>query len=154
MPAYFVWRNPALLPPAVGLSLVGFLLLSPAFGVQYAVWPLAGAYLIGFTSATLYNLTAGAMLVAIYNRWSGGLPWDHARASKYTVTEVLIGMVAWAALLLVAVIGIRMMISMVRGQHSGGVDRALLARPSAKSRPRQDSYDVARNVGSAPPDGS
>ncbi len=114
VPAYFVWRRPSLLAPAVGLSLAAFLLLSPAFGVQYAVWPLAGAYLIGFTSATLYNFAAGAMLFAIYNGWNGGLPWNRARATRYTPTEVLIGMAAWGALLLVTVIGVRMLISMTR----------------------------------------
>ena len=109
VPAYFVWRRPGVLAPAVGLSLVGFLLLSPAFGVQYAVWPVAGAYLIGFTSATLYNLSAGVMLFVIYNRWSDGLPWNIAHANKFTPTEVILGMIAWTALLVVAVVGIRVM---------------------------------------------
>lgn len=102
VPAYFVWRRPALLASAVGLSLVGFLLLSPAFGVQYTVWPLAAAYLIGFTTATLYNLAAGTMLFLIYDRWSRGLPWYYAGGSKFVPTEVAVGMIAWVALLLVA----------------------------------------------------
>jgi hypothetical protein len=107
LPAYFVRRRPTVLPAAVGLSLGLFLLLSPAFGVQYAVWPVAGAYLINLAAATVYNLTAGVMLIAIYNRWSGGLPWDRAHATPYTLTEVVLGIIAWAALLLVAVTGVR-----------------------------------------------
>lgn len=107
LPAYVVWRRPTVLPAAVGLSLAGFLLLSPAFGMQYAVWPLAGVYLINLAYATIYNLTAGAMLIAIYNRWSGGLPWDRAHASPYNHTEVVLGIMAWAALLLITITGIR-----------------------------------------------
>ncbi|MET3806174.1 hypothetical protein ABIB25_003183 [Nakamurella sp. UYEF19] len=124
-PAYLVWRRPWVLPGAVGLSLVGFLLLSPAFGVQYAVWPLAGAYLIGFASATAYNMSAGLMLVAIYNRWSHGLPWDRAQASKYTPTEVFYGMLAWVALLWVAVVGVRTMLTSERPEPA--------AQPRTKS---------------------
>ena len=103
VPAIFVWRNPDLLAPVIGLSLSAFLLLSPAFGVQYAAWPAAASYLIGLTAATLYNLTAGIMLFVIYDRWSGGLPWTHAvtHASKFLDREVALGIVAWCALLVV-----------------------------------------------------
>lgn len=103
VPAVFVWRRPELLSAAVGLSLASFLLLSPAFGVQYAAWPVAGAYLVSFAPATLYNAAAGTMLFVIYDRWSGGLPWNRANASGFTDSEVAIGIAAWCALLLVVV---------------------------------------------------
>lgn len=109
LPALAVLRHPDRLAPAVGLSLSAFLLLSPAFGVQYAAWPAAVSYLIGLSTATLYNLAAGTMLFLIYNRWSGGLPWTmaHRHASAFTNTEVAVGIVAWCALLLVVVAGAR-----------------------------------------------
>lgn len=101
VPAALVWRRPDLLSTAVGLSLAAFLLLSPAFGVQYAAWPLAVGYLVSLVPATLYNAAASAMLFAIYNRWSGGLPWNRANANKFTDSEVGIGIAAWCALLVV-----------------------------------------------------
>jgi hypothetical protein len=106
-PAFFVQRHPDRLAPAVGMSLSAFLLLSPAFGVQYAAWPAAVSYLIGLTTATLYNLAAGTMLFLIYNRWSGGLPWtrEPTHASKFLDNEVAVGIIAWCALLLVVAVG-------------------------------------------------
>jgi hypothetical protein len=109
VPAYFVWRRPSVLAPAVGLSLVAFLMLSPAFGVQYTVWPVAGAYLISFSSATLYNLSAGWMTFAIYNAWNGGLPWYRGHSLKYSDNQVAIGLLAWVALVLLTVQGVRML---------------------------------------------
>lgn len=137
VPAAFVWRRPDLLSAAVGLSLASFLLLSPAFGVQYAAWPLAGAYLIAFVPATLYNAAAGTMLFVIYNRWSGGLPWNRANASGFTDSEVAIGIAAWCALLLVVVAGAWKMAVAVRrsppSRPTGAAQRRGI--PSALSRP-------------------
>ena len=48
VPAVLVWRRPAKVAAAVGLALVGFLFLSPAFGTQYLVWALGAAYLLSF----------------------------------------------------------------------------------------------------------
>lgn len=127
VPAWFVWRRPDALPTAVALSLVGFLLLSPAFGVQYTVWPLASAYLVGFRSATFYNVSAGAMVMAIYTRWSGGIHWDRGHASGYTVFEVILGQVAWVALGLVAVLGVRSLIRPRSGMLEDPVGRSVRA---------------------------
>src|SRR5258708_30932165 len=74
------WRRDASLP-AIGLSLALFLLLSPAFGTQYLAWPLAAAYLIDLGAATLYNLSAGALLAEVYNRWNAGRPSAGASAN-------------------------------------------------------------------------
>ncbi len=121
-PAYFVWRRPSTLAPAVGLALVGFLVLSPAFGIQYTVWPLAGAYLIGVGTATAYNLAAGWMTFAIYDAWNGGLPWNIGHSTRYTPGQVGIGLVAWAALLAVAVQGVYVLVSRVRRSARTEVD--------------------------------
>jgi hypothetical protein len=113
VPAVLVWQRPQSVAPAIALSLSVFLLLSPAFGVQYAAWPAAGSYLIGLGTATLYNLAAGAMLFVIYDRWSGGLPWTmaHTHASKFLDNEVALGLAAWFALLLVVVVGSRRLVA-------------------------------------------
>ena len=44
LPAALVWRRPRSFVPAVGLSLVLFLLLCTTFGTQYLSWALAAAY--------------------------------------------------------------------------------------------------------------
>ena len=143
-PAWFVWRRPDTLAPAVGLSLAAFLLLSPAFGVQYAAWPIAGSYLIGLGVATLYNVAAGAMLFAIYNRWSGGLPWYGGHASKYVDSEVALGIAAWTALLLVVVTGMWRLIADVRSADPRpGATRT--ARSSARSARRVRPRGGARS---------
>jgi hypothetical protein len=137
VPAAFVWRRPELLSTAVGLSLAAFLLLSPAFGVQYAAWPVAGAYLVALVPATLYNAAAGVMLFAIYNRWSGGLPWNRADASGFTDSEVAIGLVAWCMLLFVVVAAGWKMATAVRrpppARPTGAAERRGI--PRALSRP-------------------
>jgi len=129
VPAVCVWRRPAVLAPAVGLSLVGFLLLSPAFGIQYTVWPLAAGYLIGFGSATLYNVAAGWMTIAIYNGWNGGLPWDVGHPAPFTSGEVTVGIVAWGALLLVTANGVQVIITSFRAR-AVGLDLPLTSRAS------------------------
>ena len=139
VPAAFVWRRPDLLSTAVGLSLAAFLLLSPAFGVQYAAWPVAVGYLISLVPATVYNAAAGTMLVAIYDRWSGGLPWDRANANKFTDTEVAIGIVAWCGLLLVVVTAVWKMVAAVR--------EPLPARPTGAAQRRTGSSVISRAAG-------
>ncbi len=100
------WRRDAALP-AIGLSLALFLLLSPAFATQYMAWPLAAAYLIDLGAATVYNLSAGALLAEVYNRWNGGLPWDVARSRPLLPKEIAALAVVWALLLLVVIVGLR-----------------------------------------------
>jgi 4-amino-4-deoxy-L-arabinose transferase-like glycosyltransferase len=128
------WRRDAALP-AIGLSLALFLLLSPAFGTQYLAWPLAAGYLIDFWAATAYNLVAGATLAAIYNRWSGGLPWNVAHATPLRPGEISLLAVIWTLLLLLVIDGLRRI-----GQSAGktAVARAAGAagfEPSAVREP-------------------
>ncbi|SDP39193.1 Dolichyl-phosphate-mannose-protein mannosyltransferase [Nakamurella panacisegetis] len=136
LPAYFVWRRPSVVAPAVGLSLVAFLMLSPAFGVQYTVWPVAGAYLIGFGSATFYNLSAGWMTFAIYNAWNGGLPWYRGHSLKYSDNQVAIGLLAWVALVLLCVEGLRTLTGRLRTPADGPPAVTFLPRPSKAARRR------------------
>jgi hypothetical protein len=58
IPAALGWQKPRLAMESVAMSLVSFLVLSPAFGVQYLSWVVAAAYLLDFWSATLYNVLA------------------------------------------------------------------------------------------------
>ena len=110
VPAVLVWRRPTSFVPAVGLSLVLFLLLSPAFGMQYLSWSLAAAYLVGTIPATAYNLAASVFVLNVYSRWSGGgAPWDwYEGVAKFPDTWALrLMVVSWLALAWVAVAGLR-----------------------------------------------
>ena len=43
IPATLAWRRPKLIMESVAMSMVAFLILSPAFGVQYLAWAVAAA---------------------------------------------------------------------------------------------------------------
>lgn len=107
LPALFVWRRPEAVVEGVGVALVGVLLLSPAFGTQYLVWAAAASLLLGLRIGAAYNLLAGALLIVVYTRWNGGLPWDGGRATQFTAGESAFGEVAWAVLLLGSWHGLR-----------------------------------------------
>jgi hypothetical protein len=137
VPAVAVWRKPRLVAEAVGLAMAAFLLLSPAFGVQYLVWPLVFCYLVTFWSATAYNLLAGAWLVNVYStHWSGGFLWyaAHAPAGGFTFLERVSVAVVWGALLVVVCQGVWRMASTIRRCSSSGAMGSLswrmLLRPS------------------------
>jgi 4-amino-4-deoxy-L-arabinose transferase-like glycosyltransferase len=110
-PAALVWRRPAMAAEAVGLCLVSFLFLSPAFGCQYLVWAMAAAYLINFGWATAYNLGAGLVLFKIYTRWAHGFPWNHADYWGLVGVELIGALLLWACLGIVAVLGVRRILS-------------------------------------------
>jgi Dolichyl-phosphate-mannose-protein mannosyltransferase len=108
--ATVVWRKPGAVVPAVGLSLVLFLLLAPAFGMQYLAWPLAGAYLIDTRAATGYNIAASIFVISVYDHWDHAPPWNWYRATGAPLTspELALMTLTWAALAAVAVIGLRL----------------------------------------------
>lgn len=109
LPVLFLWRRPDALGPAVGLALALFLLLSPAFGMQYLVWPLAAAYLVNFWAATVYNVVAGGFVVVAYDRWNSAYPWNWnvAQAVPFdSPRPFFMAVVTWQALAAVVVTGL------------------------------------------------
>jgi 4-amino-4-deoxy-L-arabinose transferase-like glycosyltransferase len=114
VPAALVWRRPAMAAEAVGLSLVAFLFLSPAFGCQYLVWAMAAAYLLDFGWATAYNLGAGLVLFKIYTRWAHGFPWNHADYWGLVGIELIGALLLWGCLGVLAVLGVRRILSSER----------------------------------------
>ncbi|MDQ1691889.1 MAG: hypothetical protein QOD87_1997 [Pseudonocardiales bacterium] len=122
-PAALVWQRGDQAVEAACWSLTSFLLLSPAFGVQYLAWAAAPAFLLDVGVATAYNVLAGLFLLQVYNRWSGGFPWHAmARGRPFTSGEVAFGLVVWATLILLTVI------SALRF-------RLLLGRPASEATP-------------------
>ena len=112
--AYWAWRRPEDLPAAVGLSLVTFLTLSPAFGPQYLVWPLAAGTLLSPVVAAVYSVVAGTVLVVFYTQWSGGFPWDWAHPQRSTRSDLILLLGAWLVLVAWSVVGLRRLAGAVR----------------------------------------
>jgi 4-amino-4-deoxy-L-arabinose transferase-like glycosyltransferase len=127
--AAVAWRRSDALVPAVGLSLVLFLLLSSAFAMQYLAWPLAGAYLIDTWTATGYNVAASIFIVVVYDHWNRALPWDwhEGRADSFRPREFVLMVVTWVALAAVGLVGL----SLLRGRHAD--------QPRASARPSSAS---------------
>jgi hypothetical protein len=109
--AAVAWRRPDAVVPAAGLSLVLFLLLSPAFGMQYLAWPLAAAYLIDTVAATAYNIVASVWVLVVYSHWSDGPPWHWyvAWAVPFTSRELVLMALTWVALAAVGLTGLRLL---------------------------------------------
>ena len=116
IPAALTWRCRRLAMESVAMSLVAFLILSPAFGVQYLAWAVAAAYLLDLWSATLYNVLGGLVLYRIYDHWNDGLPWfQMAKGKLFTPNEVFLAALLWALLIAVLVRGAHRAISSGNG---------------------------------------
>jgi hypothetical protein len=108
LPALLVWRRPDQLGAAVGLSFATFLLLSPAFGMQYLVWPLAGAFLVNFWAASIYTVFVSAFIVHVYSWWNRARPWNwyEAKARVFRPEDLNMAFIAWTILLAVVITGL------------------------------------------------
>lgn len=112
IPAALTWQRPKLAMESMAMSLVAFLVLSPAFGVQYLAWAVAAAYLLDFWSATLYNVLGGLLLFQIYSYWNGGVPWPlRAKGQFFTPLQVAVAALLWAVLVAVIIRGAHRAIS-------------------------------------------
>ena len=98
IPVLIIWRRPQHVSAGVFLSLSLLLFVTPGFGTQYLVWGAVGTLLADFDGGVLYNSLAGLLVMVVYTRWSGTLPWDRAIASTFTSGERLIALAAWLAL--------------------------------------------------------
>jgi hypothetical protein len=109
----------------LGLTLTSFLLLTPAFGMQYLAWALAPAVLVSVPAAWAYNVAASALVLAVYSHWSGAPPWrwHQAWGMPFTPGQLQLMFLAWACLLLVVLAGVRdqvlRMVTMSRRSEGG-----------------------------------
>jgi hypothetical protein len=91
-----------------GLALAAFLVLSPAFGMQYLVWPLAASYLLGLRYATAYNVAGSAFALTVYSLWNHAWPgaWGEARSFLFPDYLLPVVLLTWLALLAVVIGGL------------------------------------------------
>jgi hypothetical protein len=129
VPAVLVLRRPWLVVEASALALVGLLVLSPAFAMQYLVWAAVPAYFLSFAGATAFNFFGGFLLIEIYNRASGGFPWYHIKLlDNITSAEQVALLGVWMSLLVVMGAGIS---RIVRTRRPPTVARAQSRPPAA-----------------------
>jgi Dolichyl-phosphate-mannose-protein mannosyltransferase len=112
--AFWAWRRPDDLPAAVGLSLVTFLTLSPAFAPQYLAWPVAAGVLLSPVFAGVYSGVAGTVLFVRYTEWSHGFPWDRAHPRPATKPDLVLLFAAWLVLVGWSAVGVRRFVSAAR----------------------------------------
>ncbi len=107
IPAVLVLWRPWLAVEASALALVGLLVLSHAFAMQYLVWAAVPAYLLTFAGATAFNFFGGFLLIEIYNRASGGYPWYQTKLlNSLTSAEQVALLCVWMTLVVVMIAGI------------------------------------------------
>jgi hypothetical protein len=110
VPALGVWRRPQTVVIGTALTLTAFMALTPAFAVQYLAWAAAASCLISIWGGLAYNLFAGALLLHVYDRWSGDRFFATfstvAHYRPLTPNEVILGMFPWGVLILTVVGGL------------------------------------------------
>ena len=105
--ALWAWRRPERGYAALALSLVSFLVLTPAWATQYLVWPVVFGHLWQRRWVLSYTAAATAVLGYTYTRWSGRFPWDWAHPRPADRATVLLGLVAWLVLVAWSLRGLR-----------------------------------------------
>jgi glycosyl transferase family 87 len=111
LPAIIAWRRPSVFAPAAaGTAMAMFLLLSPAFGMQYLVWPLAMAYFVNSWAATVYNAAVSVFVLVVYSYWNDAPPWDwwEGDGLVFRTQDMVLMVICWVALAAVVVIGLSM----------------------------------------------
>ena len=140
VPAVLVWTRPRAAMECVALSLIAFLVLSPAFGVQYVAWAAAATLVLRARIALVYNILGGLFLFAVYADWNHGLDWSGvANGQPFRPIEVIAGGVLWAILVMVVFIGLRRVLTAGAGEVGDQsqlrplVGKAFAAGPNAGS---------------------
>jgi hypothetical protein len=123
LPAFLTWKRPGYAVEASAVALIGFLVLSPGFATQYIAWFVAPAYLVSLGWATAANMLASGLLLEVYTRWNGGVPWNVARSSWFTAGEAAAAFAIWLVLLVIVVVGLRH--SSEQSSSEASTDRAL-----------------------------
>ena len=107
-PAALAWLRPRAAMECVAVSLIAFLVLSPAFGVQYLAWAALASVLLAPRLALAYNLLGGLFLFALYADWNHGLDWSGiAKGQPFRPIEAIAAGVLWAILAVLVLLGTR-----------------------------------------------
>ena len=146
LPAILLVRRPQEAGTAAGLSFVLFLLLTPAFGMQYLSWAVAGSYLVSTWAASAYNLFGSLLMVVVYDNWNVAYPWDWnvGPGKAFRAKELFLEFPAWISLLCVAVVGLRMVL-----RRDDEPAHSSQAAEQASKHPRGGEHMAARERNAA-----
>jgi hypothetical protein len=89
----------------ISVILLLFLLLTPAFGVQYLAWPVPFILSLELGWVVLYYVSAGAFLFLIYEYWSGG-HWYFAESHvqpSWNRISIIIAYFCWGLIALLLI---------------------------------------------------
>lgn len=93
----------------VGLSLVAFLVLSSAFGMQYLAWAVAAVFVVHARAAWGYWSAASVLAYVVYSHWNADQPfwrWEYGDAKPLSETELLLMALTWLSLAVVLLAGV------------------------------------------------
>lgn len=94
----------------IGLTFLLFLALTPSYGVQYLVWPVAFlSFLLSFRTAIALIAVLSAYVFLTYTIWSGGFPWWYADSIRYSPLKYVIllaGIPVWFCIIAATVNGV------------------------------------------------
>jgi len=91
----FFWRYRTPLPAMIGTGLLTMNFFSPAFGVQYLVWPLPFLlFALPRKLAYALNVALSLFLFATYTIWAREFPWWFANAAAPNPLQPLVAVFA------------------------------------------------------------
>lgn len=104
---------------AVCLGVVLFLVLSPAFAMQYLVWPLALGLLLHRRLGAAYAATSSVLALVVYSHWSGAWPgaWYEAHATPFLYVDIPLMFMTWLCLVAVLIESARVLVVARRPLH-------------------------------------
>jgi len=91
----FFWRRRATLPAMIAATLLTMNVFSPAFGIQYLVWPLPFLpFALPRRAAYTLNAALSIFMLATYTIWSREFPWWFADAAAPNPLRPLVALLA------------------------------------------------------------
>jgi hypothetical protein len=100
LPAWLVRRQPQRAPAALGLSLILFLLLTPAWAPQYTAYAAAVVLLVDFWSGIAFTVVGGLGYLVLYIQW-------RSQVEPLTQVQTRDMLLVWLAIMASAVMGVR-----------------------------------------------
>lgn len=150
-----VRRTPVSARQLAACTMLGFLVITPGWGVQYLVYPAALLFAASLNAGVWYSLAAGAYLHVTYlSLRRPGVPFFSDFSHGETATGVFLGGLAWAIALrtLVDLLRLREVHALPEATPQSSSFRALRERLARRLKPglRLQPHGSAHRGGLAP----
>jgi hypothetical protein len=110
-------------------------------------WGAGPVFLLSFSWGIAFNVLGGLLLIAVYDRWNSGFPWNVGHASIFNPQEKVFGLLGWAALLEALGLGLRtMLVTKPDATKADGTEPDLIepAAIGATDGPRTEPLESGR----------